>query len=91
MADITDPQTQQLLRTIVREEHAELENKLRTIVREETVDFRTAVTGLRTDFTDLRTDFADMHSDLTTIKHVQSQQGMTLRAIHSDVSSLKGS
>lgn len=47
MADITDENTQQLIRTIVREETATLRDDLRVIVREETADMRDDIATLK--------------------------------------------
>jgi hypothetical protein len=72
MADLTDKTTQQLLRTIVREETSSLRNDLQ--------DLRKTV----------QAETASIRNDIKTIWQVQGQQGITLRAIQTDVSSLKG-
>ncbi|HEY5442466.1 MAG TPA: hypothetical protein VIJ68_02930 [Candidatus Saccharimonadales bacterium] len=71
MADLADKTTQKLLRTIVREETADIRQgfaNLRKIIQEETADIR---------------------ADVKTIKAVQGQHGIVLRAMRTDVTGLK--
>ena len=99
MVDTTDDSIQQSLRTIVREETAEiksdlhfvheemtiLRNDMRAIVREETASLRNDMRAI------VHEETADMREDIATLKQVQGQQGIVLRTIQLDVGSLKTS
>ena len=77
MADLTDKSTQQLFRTIVREE-------TRTVIREETL----AIIRKETPAI-IRAETQDMRETLDLLVQVQGSQSMMLRSLSTDVTQIK--
>jgi hypothetical protein len=88
MADLADTETQEVLRTIVRETI----NSDGGILK----DIQERFTNLENGLDDrirkiIREETDDMRTDLKTIKLVQGQQSIMLRTTQTSLTSLKGS
>jgi FtsZ-binding cell division protein ZapB len=73
--------------------NAKLDQVLSTvqIIQTDLSGVKSDVSDLKTDVSTLKTDISTLRSDVIIIKDVQGTQGMQIRAIQSDLGSLKNS